>query len=670
MHKHKSRLRSHLARAAAIGFAALTASLVVGAGVASAATPPDPPGGATPVAPHFYNGNVEGIRDSGSDTTFFMMQKIGDLYTGAGLYGCTLNSGAGQTLYNSSDPASATNNEEYFCQSGANVSTTDTNDNWDLTEVTEGVDDVGSGAGQNQLCSALSAPLPVDFARSSKPSTGACTTEVQTGYAKDGVPIVDYPINPNVYGTSTTAPYSGLNGGVVGDVAHGWLPGDNPAGPYTGSALASISNVDNGGGAASTAYRLWCATDSTRITDWGSLTNLGPNVDLANVTETSGSATISGLLGPASDLAAGDAVTGTGIPSGTTISSVTGSTATLSNSATASGTVDLKVTIPSALAVGSGYPIGIPIRIMGVNTASGTEATFTSYAESGVSGGGCASTMDTDAALDPNPVTDTGSNTTAHIALENNSDQLIEFARGDFPNPDYVDQAIEVATSLYIESNGVINTNPYAGASTIDGTSYAAQKVEENGSSPTTSTELTNTYPTARTLFNIYLSNTVRASTGGFLNWICDSNTNFSKGLDNSTGLNFDAELGTLISTTFGFPRLTDESAAPAIATPADGVSAPNNSCAATLPVNTTSGSNQITLASGTFPPDIVNAGGLVGGGNVGITNANFPAGTTVVSGAGTGTLTLSNNATTTGTGVTTVFAGVPAVTAVANPQT
>ena len=88
--------------------------------------------------------------------------------------------------------------------------------------------------------------------------------------------------------------------------------------------------------------------------------------------------------------------------------------------------------------------------------------------------------MDTDAALDPNPVTATGSNTTAHIALENNSDQLDEFARGDFPNPDYADQAIEVATSLYIESNGVINTNPYAGASTINGTSYAAQKVEEN----------------------------------------------------------------------------------------------------------------------------------------------------------------------------------------------
>ena len=672
MHKHKPRLRSHLARAAAIGFAGLTASLVVGAGVVSAATPPDPTGGANPVAPHFYNGNVEGIRDTGSDTTFFMMQRIGDLYTGAGLYGCTLAAGAGQTLYNSSDPTSSTSNEEYFCEANSNISTTDVNDNWDRTEVTEGVDDVGSGAGQNQLCAALSTPLPVDFARSSKPSTGACTTEVQTGYAKDGVPIVDYPINPDVYGASTTAPYSSLNGGtgVVGDVAHGWLPGDPAAGPYTGSTLTNISNSDGGGGAGSTAYRLWCATDTTRITDWGSLTNLGPNIDLAHVTETSGSPTISGLLGPSSDLASGDAVTGTGIPSGTTVSSATGTTATLSNSATASGTVDLKVTIPSALTVGSGYPIGIAIRIVGVNTASGTESTFASYAESGVSGGNCASNMDTNAALDPNPVTATGDNATAHIALENNSDQLDEFAKGDFPNPDYTDQAIEVATSLYIESNGVINTNPYAGASTIDVTSYAAQKVEENGSSPTTATELQNTYPTARTLFNIYNSNTVRASTGGFLNWICDSNTNFSKGLDNSTGLNFDAELGTLISTTFGFPRLTDESVAPAIATPADGISAPNNACAASLAVNTTSGQDTITLASGTFPPDIAGTGGLVGGGSVGITNANFPSGTTVVSGAGTSTLTLSNNATASGTAVPTVFAGVPAVTAVASPST
>ncbi len=182
-----------------------------------------------------------------------------------------------------------------------------------------------------------------------------------------------------------------------------------------------------------------------------------------------------------------------------------------------------------------------------------------------------------------------------------------------------------MATTLYIESNGVYNTNPYAAASTINGISYTGLKVGENGFSTTTGNLLTNHYPTARTLFNIYSSDTVRASTGGFLNWVCDGNTNFSKGLDNSTGLNFDAELTTAIGATFGFPRLTDASSAPAIATPADGIAAPNNSCAASLPVNTTSGSNTITLASGNFPADIVNAGGLVGGGNVGVTQRQLP---------------------------------------------
>src|SRR6202047_5077470 len=204
MHKHK--LRSHVARAAGFGTVVIAAALVVGAGVASAA-PPDPQGGAVPVAPHFYNGNVEGIRDTGSDTTFFRMQRLGDLFTGAGLYGCSINSSAGQPLFNSSDPASASSNLSFFCQSGANVATTDINDNWDRTEVTEGVDSVGSGAGQNQLCGAASTPLPVDFARSSKPAGTACTTLAQTGYAKDGVPIVDYPLNSSIFWTQSEAPY-------------------------------------------------------------------------------------------------------------------------------------------------------------------------------------------------------------------------------------------------------------------------------------------------------------------------------------------------------------------------------------------------------------------------------------------------------------------------------
>ena len=50
---------------------------------------------------------------------------------------------------------------------------------------------------------------------------------VQTGYAKDGVPIIDYPVNPSTFGsTSPSGIYSSINGGNVGTITKGWLPGD------------------------------------------------------------------------------------------------------------------------------------------------------------------------------------------------------------------------------------------------------------------------------------------------------------------------------------------------------------------------------------------------------------------------------------------------------------
>ena len=128
-----------------------------------------------------------------------MMQKIGDLYTGAGLYGCTLNDTAGQPLYNSSDPASTTSNEEYYCQSGGNISTTDVNDNWDRTEVNEGVDDMGSSAGQDQLCAAVVAAT--GRLRPIRQAGGNSVLDFGgMGFAKDGVPIIDYPLNPGSTG--------------------------------------------------------------------------------------------------------------------------------------------------------------------------------------------------------------------------------------------------------------------------------------------------------------------------------------------------------------------------------------------------------------------------------------------------------------------------------------
>jgi hypothetical protein len=500
------------------------------------------------------------------------------------------------------------------------VPTTDVNDNWDRTEVTEGVDDVGSGAGQEQVCgsSDLSSPLPVDFARSSKPiistTSGGCSTEVQTGYAKDSVPIIDYPINPSVYGTSTftgvtsfptgttaaTYPdtdYAAISGGVIGPVSEGWEPGDPVNGPYSGTALASISNADGGasnnsGGVDSTAYRIWCSSDegndaANRIIDWGQLTNLGPNLWVDGVSANNSASTITASsVYPSegqfpSTVANGDAVTGSDIPSGTTVLSGAGTgTLTLSNAPTTTQTTNVQInTGGSTLNVGAGAPVGVAIRAIGLNTASGTEATFAAFANSGQgSTGACTSNMNTNDQLDPNTATATGDDASRHVALENNSDQLDQFAAADFPSPDFVDQAIEVATTLYIESNGVFNTNPYAAASTIDGTSYSGNKVEENGVIDSTTNELGNKFPTARTLFNIYNSNTVRASTGGFLNWICDSNSDFLKGLDNSTGLNFDNEVTTVIATTNGFPRLSDVTPNPAIVTPADGIANPNNS--------------------------------------------------------------------------------------------
>ncbi len=590
------KLRNRLAGAASLGSAVAAVTMTLASGVAFAAPPADPPGGATPVAPHFYNGNVETIRGAGSDTSFFLEQRIGDLYTASGLYGCTLNTAAGQTLYNSSDPTATASNEGYYCDANANTDTSDVNDNWSKTEVSQGADLIGSTAGQEQLCGNLSSPAPVDYARAAKPpistASGGCSTEAQLAFAKDGLPALDFTtLNPSVYGTSSFSTYAAVNGGNIGPVAEGWLPGDPVGGPYNGTAFTALSNADNGGGADSTAYRIWCASNSTRISDWGALTNLGPNLEIVDVTTSSGSGTVSISAGAPegttfpSVIAAGDAVSGPGIPGGTTVTANAGSTLTLSSSATSpSTTATLTITIPTAsdLAVGQGIAFGLPIRVVGVNTAAGIEATFASYAESGVSSGGCSSNLNGNAGNDPNPATAPSPNS-AHIMLQNNVSQIADYAEGDFPN-DPVDQAIEVGTSLYFESNGVYNTTPFAASAVITNgstsTSYTTNKISENGKTPTTPNLLNNLYPTAFTLSNIYRTDTVRASTAGFLNWICDSDTAFEKGEDNETGKNFDAELTTLINGTFGFVRLTDISAAPSIATPADNLAAPNTTCA------------------------------------------------------------------------------------------
>jgi hypothetical protein len=626
----------------ALVFVSSLAIVLVNASAAYAGAPSDPPGGATPVYPQWNNGVVNQDRDSGADTTFYLMQTIGDLYTSAGLYGCTLNTGTGQTLYNSGFTSSSSN-AGFYCQSDANTSTSDTSDNWDRTEIDQGVDLVGSNTGVKQLCAQETSPLPVNFARSSRPvdspaspvgpTTPACSAETEVGFAKDAVPVVDLQtLNPSTFGTSTqtsaTDDYKSINAGSVGPVADGWLPTDPVGGPYHGTAFSDVSDADNGGTSNSTAFRLWCASGTSQINDWGELTNLGPTLAVVNASVSSGSLTaapeasldgaFTGSTSPVTFPAnvTGATVSGTGVPANTTVTAGAGtSSLTLSDSSLSLSNENLTFALAngeSKLAVGQGLPDGIPVRIQGLSTSAGTETTLELFANSG-SATGCLSNADQNAAGDPNPSSGGGatSSTNQHVApTANNTSQIATFAESDFPG-DAVDQAIEASTTIYYESNGVYNTDPFAGESQLwssgtvgSGTAslFTWSKVTENEESTTTPNLLSNKYPTARTLFNMYASNAVTASTAGFLNWLCETtgdNSEITKGTDETNGQNYDVELTTIIATEYGFPRLTDESAVPSGGgTPADLQPAPNTTCASGLNSGSTAGNGEPPVTS------------------------------------------------------------------------
>ena len=187
---------------------------------------------------------------------------------------------------------------------------------------------------------------------------------------------------------------------------------------------------------------------------------------------------------------------------------------------------------------------------------------------------------------------------------------------------DWTDAAILDASSLYYMSNGVTTTNPFASAIVVNGTSYAATKLTENGQGASAATVVQNTYPTARTLFNIISQNTVRAPTAGFNNWLCDGNKAFTKSQDPSTGTPYDSDLQNIIVNVFGFTRLTDATSTTPASSPADGQAAPNNTCDANVVGTTTSGTATVT---GTFPTGAIVAGDSIVG-------TGIPSGTTVLS--------------------------------------
>lgn len=507
-------LRNRFAVAGSFVVAALTVATTLGAGPASAGVPSPPSLG---TAPHWFVGKPEQIRDAGSDTLFFMMQSLSDLYMQAGLYGCQLSS-ATVPNYASCDPTTPT------------IATTDVVDNYDHIEVMTGLGKIGSGDGQKQLCGNETAPFggggkngngvpgvgnsTIDFARSSKgiDTTQPCAaTEVADGMARDAVPGVDYP---NIEGPGTaTGAGARWNSQVVGPLPNGWLPGD-PTTCDTGAAGTSSNplNTQNGCsgvpfgypnqgaasispgtfglsdvGAPSLAAKIWCP--SPTVTDWAQLTNL-----------------------------TGSEVPGQG------------------------------ATIP-------GHPL--PILVVNVNSGSGTVATWNIFT-------GCGENNSQESAS-------TNICGGAQV-LENNSAQFADCLNTTYPASDttqVADQAAELDSALYFMSNGVMNSNRAAIKVTLaGGTQGAAQKMYMVGSGtggaaflPTTTDILNNTYPTARTLNLIYRTDTVRASAADFLNWICDSNVAYTKGTDNNTGQPYNNEVTATIQTKYGFIRQDDANA-------------------------------------------------------------------------------------------------------------
>ncbi len=648
------KMRHRLALASSLAAAGTAAALLLGAATAQAAVtiPAFPTFGTYPsyLSTTGQVGNTDVAE--GSDTTLFMMQSISNTYNAAGIlpFGCQL----------------ASDLQHCNLVGNPNVTQSDPLDNFTGTQELQGTWDVGSGNGQDAICGKINLPIntKVDYARSSKPYTDTCSAQ-ELGYAKDAIAAVDFVnIDPEAYGTASG--YVGHNfisyeaegatpgatittafpAGGIGSVAAGWEPGnpyncvpnDSPPGTpneCTGTPFEEVDNtpISGGNSLTSIATRLWCthgsvaAPDQSQIMDWGQLTNL----------------------------------TGSEVP-------------------------------------GQGAPIGVPIRITAVNQGSGTLYGFMNFADGGNGATSCAakSTYDANGAQGTNPQSPQGLSGNQEISLENNAAQIGDFANANWGASDAADQAVDIATSLYFISYGVYKTNSVADVASIETnpgvitgglpSSFTASLLASNGDYPNTADNRSNTYAIARTLFNIIPTGTVKSSTAGFLNWLCDgggaSGTGTgavspmqAKGPDRFTGVNYDTDLNNIIQGQYGFSRLTDTTAElPLTSQNVNGVANPDGTCAAVAPISSFTAPNQINLTSLPSPVQVgwtveipngyatqLGVAGTVGNGFAGDTIDTI----TAISG---NTITLAHS-TAAGTGSkappTLYFPGHPGVTAV-----
>jgi hypothetical protein len=566
------KLRHRLAMASSLAAAGTAAALLLGSATAQAAVtiPSFPTFGTYPswLSSTGQVGNTD--TSEGSDTTLFMMQSISNTYNSSGIlpFGCQL----------------ASDLQHCNLSGNPNVSQSDPLDNFTGTQEVQGTWNVGSGNGQDAICGKIAVPLntTVDYSRSSKPYSDTCSAQ-QMGYAKDAIAAVDFPnIDPQAYGTASgyigktfisynsagTQVNTAFPSGGIGSVAAGWEPGDpfncvaNDSGASSnlcsGTPFEEVDNtpISGGNSLTSAATRLWCthgsksSPDQSQIMDWGQLTNLSP------------------------------------------------------------GQV-----------AGQGTPIGVPIRITAVNQGSGTLNGFMNFADGGNGATSCAAkaTYDSNGAQGQNPQSPQGLSGNLEIALENNAAQVGDFANANWGSSDAADQAVDIATSLYFISYGVYKTNSVAAVTSIETnpgvvpaslpTSFTSSLLAANGDFPNTGDNRANLYAMSRTLFNIIPTTTVKSSTAGFLNWMCDgggaSGTGAgavspmqAKGPDRFTGVNYDTDLNNIIQGQYGFSRLSDTSAElPLNQLAVNGVANPNGTCAAVASI-TGSTTSTITVSS------------------------------------------------------------------------
>lgn len=475
-------------------------------------------------SPQFFQPTgVNPIRSAGSETTFYLMNQLGSLYNQTSVYGCTLSSTDNRTCVTTSDGTA-----------------TDTLDDYSRDEYINGAG-IGSGGGIGELCgSKVTGGLSVNFARASRSlNANECNTAVQLNYADDLVaPVTFTGVNTSLISGNTaacTTSTAALPGGTattaynvpcgqIGPVAAGWRPGDPLAGPYSGNAFTNMT-IDANATGTSLAARIYCPTNGSPITDWGQLTD-------------------------------------------------------------------------KSQPVGSGAPIGVPIYIPFVNTASGTQSFY-----KGVIG------------CDPN-----SKNQDKQVAQENDAPQMSDLAYGNYPGTttaNYVAQSNQVAATLYYVSYGVSQWRPYTSSVTVPqqpnaapisgAKTSSANILNVNNVTPSTACALPNSggcfdnanppnavtqIATARKLYNIVNPVTptatltgLTASTGGFLNWICDTDpAKANHGKDLTTGKNYADEIDYTINTQFLFPRVPclGTTSAPVIPIVAAGATPPAGGAAIT----------------------------------------------------------------------------------------